>query len=67
MIGMQMEEVYIEENTIAYCKYYSPTNVSFRVQIKSLVTIAYIAFMAVHMWYMCTGSSLIWMHFASEW
>jgi hypothetical protein len=52
MIGMQMEEVYIEENTIAYCKYYSPTNVSFRVQIKSLVTVAYIAFIAVHMWYM---------------
>ncbi len=67
MIGMQMQENYISEEGMSYCKFYSPPNVSFRVQIKQVVTFSYIVFMAVHMWYMCSGSSLIWLHFANEW
>lgn len=66
MIGMQMQENYIEEKSINYCKYYSPPNVSLRVKLKPIVTFLLVAFMAVHMWYMCNGSSLIWLHFESE-
>lgn len=67
IIGMQLQQNYIEEKGMSYCKYYAPTNVVMRVQIKPLVTFLFIAFMAVHMWYMCNGSSLIWMHFDWEW
>lgn len=66
MIGMQFQQNYIEEKGMLYCEYYSPTNVSIRVKIKPIVTLLFIAFTAVHMWYMCNGSSLIWAHFASE-
>ncbi|MDD6729157.1 MAG: EpsG family protein [Eubacteriales bacterium] len=67
MIGMQMENNYIDEKGISYCKYYSPSTVAIRVRFKPIVTFAFIAFMAVHLWYMCNGSSLIWMHFDFEW
>ncbi|MGN1420918.1 MAG: EpsG family protein [Eubacterium sp.] len=66
MIGMQARDMYIEDNTLSYCLYYAPFKVTARVKIRQFVSIMYIAFMAVHMWYMCNGSSLIWMHFAGE-
>lgn len=67
MIGMQLQDNYINEKTLSYCRYYAPFNVSIRVNVKPFVTILYVVFMVVHMWYMCTGSSLKWAHFASEW
>lgn len=67
MIGKRTEEEYIEKNTLRYCEYYSDLNVRVRVRTRSYVVFLYIAYMAVHMWYMCNGSSLIWAHFAWEW
>lgn len=66
MIGMKSQSLYIEEHGIGYCTYYAPLKVQFRIKTRHLISLIYIAFMAVHMWYMCNGSSLIWMHFDYE-
>lgn len=63
MIGMQMQNDYVEENGERYCLYYALPKISVRVKTKPFVTILFIGFTAVHFWYLCNGSSLYWMHF----
>lgn len=67
MIGKSTEDEFIEKNTLVYCENFAPINVALRAKTRSLVTIIYVVFSAIHMWYLCNGSSLIWAHFDWEW
>lgn len=66
MIGMKSQSLYIEEKGLNYCLYYAPFKAQARVKLRCLVSLVYVVFTAIHMWYMCNGSSLIWMHFDYE-
>lgn len=66
MLGRDCQTRYIKDNTIEYCIYYAPTNISLRVKIQNIVVFLYCLFTAIHLWYACNGSSLIWLHFDWE-
>lgn len=63
MIGSQLQFNDIRKKGITEITYHSPSNESVRIKLKPVLNIAFVAYIAVHFWYACTGSSLIWMHF----
>lgn len=63
MIGVQMQSNVIEEKGVSYLKYYAPANHSMRLNIKPVFNFIFFAYTGVHFWYLCSGSSLSWMHF----
>lgn len=63
MIGIQMQKNLIAEKGYNYLRYYAPPNIIYRIRLKGLFNIAFIAFTVVHFWYLINGSSLYWMHF----
>lgn len=62
MVGMQLQKNQIEKMPVSYV-YNAPFGERVRIRIKGLFVLFFVAFTAVHFWYACTGSSLIWMHF----
>lgn len=63
MVGSQMQSNYIKDKGVSYCKFYAPTNEIIRYNTKQIVNISTIVYIVVHFWYLCSGSSLYWMHF----
>lgn len=63
MAGMQIQYNQIQQDGENYYKYYAPPEQAFRYKIKPLVNISYIAYILIHYWYLCAGSSVHWMHF----
>lgn len=63
MIGMQIQGNMIKKEGLAKLTYYTPFNQSIRIKTRSVVYLLYIAYTAVHFWYLCVGSSLHWIHF----
>lgn len=61
--GRQSQVVHISNNDELKIKYYSQFNERIRYSTKSLVFVLYVAYTAVHMWYLVFGSSLNWIHF----
>lgn len=62
MIGMQSQRNEINDKGEHYLSYEAPRKQMRRMRIRSTVIIGFIAYTAVHFWYLCTGSSLVWMH-----
>ncbi len=67
MIGMQAQTNAINEKGETYYKYYAIPIESFLYRIKPIIMIIIIIYSAIHLWYACNGSSLIWAHFRNEW
>lgn len=67
MIGMQMQKVHIEKTENAQLLYYSSFKDKLFYRMRPFVFLIFIAYIAIHLWYDCSGSSLIWAHFESEW
>lgn len=63
IIGKQVQNDKLKTEDLVYLTYYSPLSESIRLKTKSVVSIIYIAYICVHFWYLCSGSSLCWMHF----
>ncbi len=66
MLGRQFQVNYIREKTIAYCHFYAPLSISLRTKTQTMVVLLFNAFTAVHLWYLCNGSSMVWLHFDWE-
>ena len=66
MLGRECQKRFIDEKTLEYCLYYAPNSVSVRVKLQSIVLFLFNAFTAIHLWYLCNGSSLVWLHFDWE-
>lgn len=62
MIGMQIQKESVKKLPSNYI-YDGPLRDTLRLKTKSLFVLAYIGYTAVHLWYLCTGSSLNWIHF----
>lgn len=63
MIGMQIQRNQINKEGLTKLTYYSPTKQSIRIKTRSVAYIIYVAYTAVHFWYLCNGSSLYWIMF----
>ncbi|MCM1286176.1 MAG: EpsG family protein [Acetobacter sp.] len=66
MIGMQLQGSQIEKRKKAHLSYYSISDENFSIKLRTIVMIAFIVFTAVHFWYLCNGSSLLWLNFESD-
>lgn len=66
MIGMQLQKNQENRDSSAYLNYYAPTVEMMRYKLRSVVFIVFAVYTVVHYWYSVNGSSLIWLHFASE-
>ena len=63
MVGMQSQRDLINEKGEHYLSYEAPRKQMKRMRLRTTVIIGFTAYTAVHFWYLCTGSSLVWMHF----
>lgn len=63
MIGMQIQQNYIQSEGLSKCIYFSPFNQAIRVKTRQIFVLIYFAYTCIHFWYLCVGSSLHWMHF----
>lgn len=63
MVGMQIQRDAIEKEPDKNYYLQAPEEERIRYQSKGVFTIIVCAFTAVHLWYLCAGSSLNWMHF----
>lgn len=63
MLGMQIQGNQIEARKKAHLSYYSVSNENFSIKLRTIVMITFVIFTAVHFWYLCNGSSLVWMEF----
>ena len=63
MIGFQLQEDMIVEEEMSLSASYTPIKGTLRYRIKTPVILVFIIYTAVHFWYLCTGSSLVWIHF----
>lgn len=64
MIGMQTQGKQIEERQKSHLSYYNNAVAeNFSIKLRTIVLLAFVVFTAVHFWYLCNGSSLIWMEF----
>lgn len=63
MVGMQSQKNEIDEKGVHYLSYEAPRKQMKRMRLRTTVIIGFTAYTAVHFWYLCTGSSLCWMHF----
>lgn len=66
MIGMQRQKEKMERESKNYIAY-APQGVRLKYNMRPFVMIAFVAFIAVYIWYDCNGSSLAWAHFEHEW
>ncbi len=66
MIGMQRQKEKMERESKNYIAY-APQGVRLKYNMRPFVMIAFVAFIAVYIWYDCNGSSLAWAHFEQEW
>lgn len=63
MVGIQEQNNMIRKVGLNQLLYQSGKAESIRIQASQLFKTAFVAFTAVHFWYLCRGSSLYWMHF----
>lgn len=67
MIGMQRQKEKMTKEDRNYMLYTAPSGVRLKYNIRPFVMLAFVAFIVVHLWYDCNGSSLVWAHFEQEW
>ena len=63
MVGYSAKDEYMANNDITFVKFYAPLKYRLRANLQSLFNLMIVAYTAVHTWYMCAGSSVLWMHF----
>lgn len=63
MVGNQLQLEYFNSKDAKYFLYYSPPDITRRYKFKGIFNLVIILYTAVHFWYLCTGSSLCWLHF----
>lgn len=62
MTGMQFQSKSIRKMPASYA-YDGPFGETLRLKTRSIFVLAFFGYASVHLWYLCTGSSLNWMHF----
>ena len=67
MIGMQLQKNEIDTKGASEAFYYAIPIERLKYKARPVVIVLFIVFIAVHIWYNCNGSSLIWAHFEHEW
>lgn len=63
IVGRTAQEDEISDKGEAFLKYYAPINARARFFLKPVVLAVTVAYIGVHFWYLCAGSSLNWIHF----
>lgn len=63
MIGFQLQEDMAVEEEMSLSASYTPIKDTMRYKIKTPVILVFTIYTAVHFWYLCSGSSLAWIHF----
>lgn len=63
MVGNQLQKEYFNSMDTKYILYFSPPGITRRYKFKGLLNLVVVVYTLVHFWYLCTGSSLCWIHF----
>ena len=63
MVGNQLQQEYFNSMDTKYILYFSPPSITRRYKFKGLLNLVVVVYTLVHFWYLCTGSSLCWIHF----
>ncbi len=63
MVGMTIQREQLATEGDVRLSYYSNPSASFRYRISTLIWIVVIAYTAIHLWYLCAGSSIYGMTF----
>lgn len=67
MIGMQCQKEQIARYSRANNIDNSESVMMIKYKMRPYVILIFVAYIAVHIWYDCNGSSLAWAHFENEW
>jgi hypothetical protein len=62
MVGMQKQADFVKKQPPTFI-YTGEKKMVLRVRTQGVMLLVYFAYICVHFWYACVGSSLIWMHF----
>ena len=62
MVGMQKQADFVKKQPPSFI-YTGEKKMVLRVRTQGVMLLVYFAYICVHFWYACVGSSLIWMHF----
>ena len=62
MVGMQKQADFVKKQPPNFI-YTGEKKMVLRVRTQGAMLLVYFAYICVHFWYACVGSSLIWMHF----
>ena len=62
MVGMQKQADFVKKQPPNFI-YTGEKKMVLRVRTQGVMLLVYFAYICVHFWYACVGSSLIWMHF----
>lgn len=63
IVGRKTQEDVSQEKGADFMKYFAPFTVRIRYQTKTVFSLVIVAYIIIHFWYLCAGSSLNWIHF----
>lgn len=63
IVGNQLQQNYFNSMDTKDILYYSPPDITRRYKSKGIFNLVITAYTVIHFWYLCSGSSLCWMHF----